>query len=80
MIEKRKPPWGLFLILLFTILVASYYVAGLFKLNGVTIQNYQDKLTYILMHPLHNWLNDKTSAVLGIALVAWAMFVCYYLT
>lgn len=80
MIEKRKPPWGLFLILLFTILVASYYVAGLFKIDGVTIQNYQDKLTYILMHPLHNWLNDKTSAVMGIALVAWAMFVCYYLT
>lgn len=80
MIQKRKPPWGLFFILLFLILIAAYYMAGLFKLNDVMIQNYQDKLTYILMHPFHNWLNQKTSAVMGMALMAWVMFVCYYLT
>lgn len=80
MTQKRKPPWGMFLIGLVLILIAAYYIAGLFSLDGVTMQNYQDKLTYILLHPFRNWLNDKTSAVMGIALVAWAMFVCYYLT
>lgn len=80
MIQKRKPPWGMFLILLFLALAALYYIAGLFKLDDVTIQNYQDKLAYILMHPFRNWFNRKTSAVIGIALTAWAMFVCYYLT
>ena len=43
-------------------------------------QDYQDKLAYILMHPVRNWFNRKTSAVIGSALTAWAMFVCYYLT
>ena len=43
-------------------------------------QDYQDKLAYILMHPFRNWFNKKTPAVIGIALTAWAMFVCYYLT
>lgn len=80
MIQKRKPPWGMFFILLLLALAASYYIAGLFKLDDVTIQNYQDKLAYILMHPFRNWFNRKTSAVIGIALTAWAMFVCYYLT
>ena len=80
MIQTRKPPWGMFFILLLLSLAASYYIAGLFKLDDVTIQNYQDKLAYILMHPLRNWFNRKTSAVIGIALTAWAMFVCYYLT
>lgn len=70
----------MFLIGLVLVLIVSYYAAGLFSLEGVTIQNYQDKLTYILLHPFRNWLNSKTSAVMGIALVAWAMFVCYYLT
>ena len=32
------------------------------------------------MHPFRNWFNRKTPAVIGIALTAWAMFVCYYLT
>ena len=80
MIQKRKPPWGMFFILLLLALAASYYIAGLFKLDDVTIQNYQDKLAYILMHPFRNWFNRKTPAVIGIALTAWAMFVCYYLT
>lgn len=70
----------MFFIGLVLILIAAYYIAGLFSLDGVTMQNYQDKLTYILMHPFRNWLNNKTSAVMGIALVAWAMFICYYLT
>ena len=70
----------MFLILLLLALAASYYIAGLFKLDDVTIQNYQDKLAYILMHPFRNWFNRKTPAVIGIALTAWAMFVCYYLT
>lgn len=38
----------MFFILLLLALAASYYIAGLFKLDDVTIQNYQDKLAYIL--------------------------------
>ena len=70
MIQKRKPPWGMFFMLLLLALAASYYIAGLFKLDDVTIQNYQDKLDYILMHPFRNWFNEKTPAVIGIALTA----------
>ena len=59
MIQKRKPPWGMFFILLLLALPASYYIAGLFKLDDVTIQNYQDKLAYILMHPFVTGSTEK---------------------
>lgn len=40
MTQKRKPPWGMFLIGLVLVLLVSYYAAGLFSLDGVTMQNY----------------------------------------
>lgn len=49
----------MFFILLLLALAASYYIAGLFKLDDVTIQNYQDKLAYILMHPFVTGSTEK---------------------
>ena len=79
MIEKRKTPWGVFLIVLIIIMIAAYLGCGLFKLEGVTINNYQEKLLYIVSHPFRSWWTDKTPAFIGLVFVAWIMIVAYYL-
>lgn len=80
MIQKRKTPWGFFVFLLILVLVCSYFISGLFLIQGVTVQNYQDKLLYILSHPLTLWLNEKTPAVMGMGAILWVMAVSHYLT
>ena len=60
MIEKRKMPWGVFVIALVLLMVITYFGCGLLKIEGVTISNYQEKLIYIISHPLRNWWTDKT--------------------
>lgn len=79
MIEKRKTPWGIFLIILVILIIGAYFGCGLMKLDGVTMSNYQEKLLYIIMHPLRNWWTNKTPAFMGIVFIAWIMFIAYYL-
>lgn len=79
MIEKRKTPWGIFLIILVILIIGAYFGCGLMKLDGVTMSNYQEKLLYIVMHPLRNWWTNKTPAFMGIVFIAWIMFIAYYL-
>ena len=79
MIEKRKTPWGVFLIVLIIMMIAAYFGCGLFKLDDVTINNYQEKLLYIVSHPFRSWWTDKTPAFIGLVFVAWIMFIAYYL-
>lgn len=79
MIEKRKTPWGIFLIILIILIIGAYFGCGLMKLDGVTMSNYQEKLLYIVMHPLRNWWTNKTPAFMGVVFIAWIMFIAYYL-
>ena len=58
MVEKRKLPWGMLAALLVGLLVISYFLSGLTTLDGVTLANWQDKLLYVILHPLQNWWND----------------------
>lgn len=79
MIQKKKTPWGLLLLLLVMAEILAYYAGGLFKLDGVTLYNYQDKLMEILSHPFQSWFHEKTPAVMGTALILWLMAVSYFL-
>lgn len=79
MIEKRKTPWWAFIIGLFILLILAYFGCGLLKLDGVTINNYQQKLLYIFTHPFRNWWTKKTPAFMSVIFVAWIMFIAYYL-
>ena len=65
MVEKRKLPWGALAALLVGLLVISYFISGLAKIGGVTLTNWQDKLSYIICHPFHNWWNDLTFTGMG---------------
>ena len=80
MIKKKRTPWGIFFLLLVVVLIIAYYMSGLYKMEGVTFDNYQEKFFYILSHPFYNWMNDMTTPVMQIAFVGWLMAVCYYLT
>lgn len=79
MIEKRKTPWWAFIIGLFILLILAYFGCGLLKLDGVTINNYQQKLLYIFTHPFRNWWTKKTPAFMSVVFVTWIMFIAYYL-
>lgn len=79
MIEKKKTPWGIFGILLVVLCIMVYFACGLFKLEGVTLDNYQSKMLFIFLHPFRNWWTDQTIAFLGFALVVWIMLVAYFL-
>ena len=77
MVERRKLPWGLLLSLFVLLMVTAYYLSGLAKLEGVTLENWQNQFVYILLHPLQNWWNDLTLTCLGIALIVWIGIVTY---
>ena len=77
MVEKRKLPWGMLAALLVGLLVISYFLSGLTTLDGVTLANWQDKLLYVILHPLQNWWNDLTFTFMGIALIVWIGIVTY---
>ena len=77
MVEKRKLPWGMLAALLVGLLVISYFLSGLTTLDGVTLANWQDKLLYVILHPLQNWWNDLTVTFMGSALIVWIGIVTY---
>lgn len=60
------------------VLIFSYLVSGLFKLQGVTIQNFQDSLSYVVMHPFSNWWNEKSIPCMLMGFMAWFMFIGWY--
>ncbi|OUQ66445.1 hypothetical protein B5E53_10440 [Eubacterium sp. An11] len=80
MTQKKKIPWGVFFIILAAVLLGAYLVSGLFMMDGVTVKNYQEKLSYILFHPFTPWWNERTPAFMGVGVILWVMGVSYYLT
>ena len=77
---KKKTPWAALYMALVIMLAGAYFVSGLFTLPDVSLLNYGEKLTYIFLHPFHNWWNDKTPMVMGTGLILWLMGVSYFLT
>ena len=66
---KKLIPWQMLYLLLLIMLLASYYISGLFILLDVTLINYGEYLTYILLHPFRFWWNEKTPVVMGTACI-----------
>lgn len=79
MVDRKRTPWGMLLCILLLMCFGTYFLCGLYQLEGVTIENLQEKLLYILLHPFHNWWTQKTLGFIGLAFLVWVMFVSYYL-
>lgn len=79
MVTRKKTPWGMLLILLAAMCVLTYYICGLYVVGGVTMENIQEKLLFIFLHPLYNWWTGQTAAWIGVIFLVWVMFVGYYL-
>ena len=79
MVNRKRTPWGMMLCVLLLMCIVTYFLCGLYLLEGVTIENVQEKLLYIIMHPLYNWWSQKTFAWIGVAFLGWIMFVAYYI-
>ena len=48
MIQKRNPPYWVLPVLLAGLLLISYFVSGLYLMEGVTLRNLSQALYYIL--------------------------------
>lgn len=80
MTEKRKTPWKLFFLLLLFVEILAYYMGGLFLFGDLSLSNYEEKISYIFLHPFHNWFNERTPLTMGIGLILWLMAVSYFIT
>lgn len=78
-IDRRRTPWGAFFILLVILCVLTYYLCGLFKIPGITLDNFQIGLMQIVKKPLENWWTEKTGAFIAAVFLAWIMLVAWYL-
>lgn len=78
MIEKHKPEISLYIILLVIFLAVSYFLSGLFLIQKLSLENLQDMIVYIFLHPLKNWWNEKSPACLGVGLLGWVCFVNWH--
>lgn len=79
MIQKKETSWGALFALLIPILIAAYYISGIFTFDDLTIRNYSGYLVYVFKHfyqPLR-WYNAKTGACIGVGLIAWIFLVSY---
>ena len=80
MTEKRKTPWKLFFLLLLFVEVLAYYMGGLFLFEDLSLSNYEEKISFIFLHPFQNWFNERTPLTMGIGLILWLMAVSYFIT
>ena len=78
MIEKKKTPYGLYITALVLFLILSYFLSGLFTLEGTNLSNLQERIVLIFSHPLQNYWNAKSGQCLGVGFLVWIMFVSYY--
>lgn len=76
MYQKKKTPYGVFFFILIVLLILGYLLSGVFKIRGASLENLEECLIYVCLHPLSNW-NEKTPACMGIAFIAWFMVVSY---
>lgn len=79
MIQKKKPPVKLFLVLLVVSLLLGYYISGLFTYPNLNAGNYQTLLLDIFRHPFANYWNETTFPFLGCLLIVWCFFIANYL-
>ena len=70
MIEKKKTPYGLYITALVLFLILSYFLSGLFTLEGTNLSNLQERIVLIFSHPLQNYWNAKSGQCLGVGFLA----------
>lgn len=44
MVDRKRTPWGMLLCILLLMCLGTYFLCGLYQLEGVTIENLQEKL------------------------------------
>ncbi|MGF6990435.1 type IV secretion system protein VirD4 [Lachnospiraceae bacterium PM6-15] len=78
--EKKKPQYGLWAVLFVLACLAGYYMAGLYKAPGVTLENVADKLANIILTPATNYYNAYTGRCIALMLTIWLVGLTTYLT
>lgn len=80
MLEKKRTPISVYLVLGLILFVLSYYLSGLFTYEDLSMKNYQTYLLNIAIHfyQVTRWYNEKTMSCVGLGMIVW-FFLCYYI-
>lgn len=76
--QKKRMPTGVLVVTLILVIVLSYYISGLFIIADLSLENAEERLAYIFMHPLMNWWNDKSLGCMAIGFIIWFLVVGYF--
>ena len=66
-VRKKKLKWKPLIAVFVLIMIAGYYVGGIFTFKDLSIMNVDEMLIYVFTHPFENYWNSKTGAALMIA-------------
>ena len=72
-------PISFFFLSLVLLILAGYYFTGVFALPGVTLDNFEEKLLYVVMHFYTPWKFINQYSILGVVggLLGWLFFIVY---
>lgn len=80
MIQRKKMPFYIYLIILVFILITFYFISGLFTFDDVDLTNFGDYLAYIVTHFWYGWYNEKTIPMMALGFAVWAMLTSWMTT
>lgn len=75
--KKKKLNWKLWLILFLLAIAAGYLFGGIFSFSDVSLENWGEKITYILQHPFQGYYNEKTKGSILVFLLLWLIGLSY---
>ena len=80
MIERKKIHPSTYIVTFVVIMIASFYLSGLFTFSDLTFDNAGNKLTEILLHfwQFRRWTNDKTIICMMLGVFVW-LYITYYM-
>lgn len=77
--RKSGLPIYVYVTILAIMLVAAYYIAGIFTYEDLSFDNYPDKINDVILHFYVPWkyYNEKTVPILEATFVAWILLTSY---
>ena len=79
MIERKEIPLKFYVFFLIPVLIASFYLSGLFTFPDLSMDTAAGHLGEILREFYHpaRWANAKTPACLGLGFIGWVLMSAY---
>ncbi|MFV0364132.1 MAG: VirD4-like conjugal transfer protein, CD1115 family [Suipraeoptans sp.] len=80
--QKKKPVYVVWLIIGVGICLVGYWLSGLFLVDGLTLDNLADELSYIILNPFPftQYWNESSPKMIALGFTVWFVIFITYLT